>query len=106
MTMIRPLLGAFEVSGRVGRILSWGAVLAVLVVGLGYGVRALRRWWLGEDKTCASPDWTLQDLRELKAKGELTEAEYETLRGAMIAGAQRDVAGRDRTAGSGGAADK
>lgn len=86
--MTRSLLGASDVSGRVGTIVIWVAILAVLVVGLGYGLLALRRWWLGENEYCGSPDWTLQDLRELRAKGELTEAEYESLRAATIAGAR------------------
>ena len=89
MNMDRSLLAASDVGGDVVSILFWGAVLAVLVVGLGYGLFALRRWWLGEDVPDAAPEWTLQDLRELKAKGALSEAEYESLRGAAIAGVTR-----------------
>jgi uncharacterized membrane protein len=93
--MNRSLLAASDVSGGVGRIIVWAVVLAVLVVALGYGLLALRRWWLGEDVADAAPEWTLQDLRELKAKGELNEAEYQALRGAAIAGIRGSADGND-----------
>ena len=109
--MIRPLVGTFEDSGRVGQIVIGVTVLVVLVVGLGYSLLALRRWWLGEDESCASAEWTLQDLRDLRAKGELTEAEYASLRAASISGvrgtdtASDDIAAdNERGEGVGGSA--
>ncbi len=66
-------------------LLIWGAVLIGVIVVAVPATRAVRRRWLNPE-TSSSPDWTLQDLRALRDKGELTDEEFEKLKAAAIAG--------------------
>ena len=61
-----------------------GSILlaGLLVVGLLIG--RVRRWRTQESDTSGEP-WTLQDLRDLHASGELTDEEFERLKAAMLA---------------------
>lgn len=56
---------------------------AFLVLGL--GLWYYRRWQRNIDPGPAMT-WTLEDLRKLRSQGELTEAEYQTLRAGIIGG--------------------
>lgn len=72
-------------------LLVWAAVLGgVIVVGV-MAARVARRRWLSSE--ASSPDWTLQDLRALRDRGELTDEEFEKLRAAAIAGAGTSTRG-------------
>lgn len=57
-----------------------GAVLVIAVLLHWYRSRSRRR----EEDTTAPP-FTLQDLRDLRARGELSETEFQQLRAAMLA---------------------
>lgn len=61
-------------------------VLAVAAVAGLYVVVAIKRW-LNRDESIDT--FSLQELRELKQRGELTPAEFEALRGEIIASAGR-----------------
>lgn len=69
-------------------ILVWGSV-AIMAIGLlGVIVWRVRRWLMSADEGRSSPVFTLQDLREMRARGELSEAEFERIK-AEIVGAYR-----------------
>ena len=64
-------------------VLSWlGALVGALVVLVGV-VGYYRRWWRrGEGP--GQPPWTLQELRELRARGDLEDDEYRQLRARLL----------------------
>jgi hypothetical protein len=64
----------------------WGPLgwLAIVVVAIGAGiiiVLAVRRW-AAQDDTVQT--FTFQDLRDMKARGEISEAEFQSMRGALL----------------------
>ncbi len=65
-------------------------ILALCVLWL--GVWYYRRRWMGEDAASGSA-WTLEDIRRLRDRGELTEEEYQRMRAVLI----RSYTGRDVT---------
>lgn len=73
-------------SSNTADLFIWGGVLIVLLVALWFVLIWLRKWYFGtsEDKL-SSELWTLADLRRMRAQGEITEDEYETLHGQAIA---------------------
>ena len=85
-------------------VLLWGAVLLVATVVVGFGIRALRRRVFPEQEPPPDQLWTLEDLREMRDCGRLSEEEFETLRARVIArmaGAERDGGPQGRAAASG-----
>ena len=70
-----------------GEMLPWLAGLTVLVVAGGVVIYFLRRS-LGRGDT-PSEGFTLQDLRDLHAKGSLTEEEFDRARSSLIEHASR-----------------
>ncbi len=77
-------------------LLIWAAVLVAVIVVAVPATRAVRRRWLNPE-TSSSPDWTLQDLRALRDKGELTDEEFEKLKEAAIAGVRPGNRGASAT---------
>lgn len=65
-------------------------MLAGAFLVLGIGVWLVRRWQRGSTADTTAP-WTFEDLRKLRADGKLTEEEYQTLRGEMIAMYSKEV---------------
>ena len=85
--MIRGLLaarGATLAAGDPAAILQYGGLLIVALIVLGTVVLWLRRKYLADDASRADGIWSLQQLRELRAKGELSEDEFQKLRAEMI----------------------
>lgn len=77
-------------TGRgVGTSIVWPSLLmgmgTAAAIGLVLGIRTYRNRGL-DDAAGARTDWTLQDLRELHGKGQLTDNEYERLKAAAIEG--------------------
>jgi len=67
-------------------IVTWVVILMGIVVVFWLVWMLSRRWFLtGDSKDLSDTTWTLQDLRELKEKGQLTEIEYNTLREQTLA---------------------
>ena len=62
----------------------WLGAGTAAAIGFVLGIRAYRNRWLAA-AAGARTDWTLQDLRELHAKGQLTDDEYERLKAAAVA---------------------
>lgn len=77
----------------------FGAVLGIAFLGV-IVIILVRRHCLGSSATEASLPFTLQDLRDMLARGEITPAEFETMRSAMIGGRRAppgaSTAGHDR----------
>ncbi len=69
-----------------GDLLQTGLMLVAGVVVLALGVWLVRRWWLAGPREGRARDvWSLQDLRELRASGQITEAEFAMLKERLIA---------------------
>lgn len=63
-----------------GDIILWCLALMGAIALLG-GLVWLVRWWtLGKDTPRASEPWTLQELREMRAAGQVTEEEFQVLK--------------------------
>lgn len=62
----------------------WACLLLLSALIILYvGVSVFRRYWLKAPDTSSEP-WTLDDLRKMRDQGQLTQAEFESLRAAMI----------------------
>ena len=59
----------------------WVMLAAVLALGGGYVVVAVKRWVQREEPP---ETFTLQDLREMRARHDITEQEYATLRAELL----------------------
>ena len=73
-------------SDDVTQIILWCTVLILAIVVLFLGVWYYRRRWI--ETSAGSSDqtpWTLDDLRNMKEAGQLSEEEYQALRASMIA---------------------
>lgn len=66
------------------------AVAAIVALAITWMV--FRRWWRrrydGPEQVAEA--WTLQQLRDLKVQGQITDAEFARLRSAMIPGSKGD----------------
>lgn len=61
------------------------AILVGLIVLLGAGVMLYRRKMLSDpDSSSKSDAWSLDDLARLRSQGDITEAEYQAMRAAII----------------------
>ena len=67
------------------RIVVASALLMAAVVVLFLAVRYYRRYFLLDDEASGPRIWTLQELSEMRDRGELTGEEYEALRATLIA---------------------
>ncbi|MFW5653234.1 MAG: SHOCT domain-containing protein [Planctomycetota bacterium] len=63
-------------------IITLGVLLALLLIGVAVSVIVRRR--MLSDDTGDSVGFTLQELREMKASGKISDEEYEAARAAMI----------------------
>jgi hypothetical protein len=68
----------------VGSIMLWVGVLVVVVVGGGLALFWIRRRLLGEDRQSAGDGVSLQTLRDMKARGELSDAEFEAAKAVVL----------------------
>ena len=66
-----------------GEMLPWLIVLVAVVIVGGVLIYYIRKWMAGDSPTPAE-GFTLQDLRDLHSRGELTDEEYQNARAAMI----------------------
>jgi uncharacterized membrane protein len=83
--MLFPKTGfILAASSAIRHVLIRGSILLVVVAILGLVISRIRRWRTAELDTSREA-WTLQDLRDLHAAGELTDEEFEQLKEGMIA---------------------
>lgn len=67
----------------------WVLILVALLLVLATATLWLRRWLKAEEEqSSASAGFTLHDLEQLLGSGKLTQAEYEKLRGEVMAQAK------------------
>lgn len=78
--MTRAMLAARDT----GAILQYGGLLIVALIMLGIVVLWIRRKYMADDKAHFDGVWSLQQLRDLRAKGEISEDEFQKLRAEMI----------------------
>jgi uncharacterized membrane protein len=62
----------------------WGLLLVFGIVLLSAAVFALRRWFFSSRQQPTEPTWSLQHLRDLRARGQITEAEFQRLRDQLL----------------------
>jgi uncharacterized membrane protein len=83
-----------RLSADVFTILLW---LVLVIVG-GFAVAvAVRRWAQREERAVGS--FTFQDLRDMRARGEITEQEFAAMRTALLARIDLDQAAEGPEAG-------
>lgn len=61
-------------------IFLWCLILVAGICLLGTVVWWLRRWSFSTDEALDEEAWSLQHLRQMRAKGQITQAEFETLK--------------------------
>ena len=66
----------------------WSLVLLGVIVGLGLVVFFIRRRLFSSEKQSNDARWSLQHLRELHAKGQITDEEFQRLKENLL-GAHR-----------------
>ena len=91
------VLSAVAGAGDVLGIFIWFIVAAVLVL-CGYYVAVAVRRWVQRDETVAT--FTIQDLRDMRARGQISDQEFAAMRTALLA--QLDLADADDTRLHGG----
>jgi len=81
---------------QVEQIYWYGGALIVAIIVLGLVVWGVGRWTRRQDAG-GSPVFTLQDLREMRERGEISDAEFDQMRASILAGHRLGaVPSRDR----------
>jgi uncharacterized membrane protein len=75
-------LAAIPTGGQVVTLFVWFLLVAGLAAAGLYAAVALRRW---SNRDQRSENFTFQDLRDMRARGDITEAEFKAMRGALLA---------------------
>lgn len=70
--------------GAVGSVMVWLGVLLVVVLVGGFALLFLRRWLFEPDGGEGSTGWDLHALRQMRDRGDLSDAEYESARARII----------------------
>ncbi len=86
MIVLPALAQSGQVQGgsSVGSILLWSVLLMVLVFAGAFAINALRKWMLGDSATDAGEGLSLHSLREMHASGEMSDAEFESAKAALL----------------------
>jgi uncharacterized membrane protein len=65
-------------------VIFWGLVLIAAICVLGVVVWVVRRWSLATPGKLGEEAWSLQHLREMKAQGQITNEEFESLKERLL----------------------
>ncbi len=68
-------------------VIVWGIILIVAISGLAFLVWWAKRRFVTSDSQPNGGDWTLQHLRDMRNEGQITEAEFESLKAKAISAA-------------------
>lgn len=74
---------SFLAATQISSVIIWGSIIAVIAVVGGVAIMTYRHHVLSKDAEQAAPGFTLEELRKLRDRGELSEAEYEIARNRM-----------------------
>ncbi len=75
-------LAAQPGSEEILSVFLWSVLAACVAVAGFYAAAAVRRW---AQRSQSTGSFTLQDLREMRARGQITEQEFAAMRAAMLA---------------------
>jgi len=75
-------------------IVFWLGLLAALLAVAGFAIWRIRRT-IREAEDVTAPAFTLQDLREMRDRGELTEVEFQAARQVALGGAGAGAKSRE-----------
>ncbi len=78
-----------------GEVFFWGLVLLGAVCVLGISVWVVRRWSLSTPASAGDDAWSLQNLREMKAKGQITKGEFESLKTKVLEASRMSMRSND-----------
>ncbi len=68
-------------------VIVWGIILIAAISVLALVVWWAKRRFVTSDSELGGGDWTLQHLRDMRSEGQITEAEFETLKAKAISAA-------------------
>jgi hypothetical protein len=80
-----------------GRIFFWAGGLILVIVLAGFAVGRIRKWMRPGVQKSSAESWSLQDLRDLRRQGLVSEQEFETLKAAIIAKYQSQAGPAEKT---------
>ncbi len=80
-------------------IVFWLGLLAALIAAAGFAIWRIRGA-IREAEDLTAPAFTLQDLREMRDRGELTEVEYQAAREVALGEAGAGLKARERLSDS------
>ncbi len=110
MLLVAMIVSHLAQAAEAASVVGWLLVVIVLVVGGFAAISWLRKWMREDDLPAGGMGFGLGELRQMHARGELSDAEYERARSKMTASAKAvtaampDPAGGRRAPGAGGAA--
>lgn len=78
-------------------VILWGGIIAVLAVIGGSAIMIFRRSVLAKDSDAGSGGFTLEDLRKLRDRGELTAQEYEVARNQITQAVKKSLSAPAKT---------
>ncbi|HEV2296340.1 MAG TPA: SHOCT domain-containing protein [Tepidisphaeraceae bacterium] len=94
-----PTLLPVSYLAQAASVVGWSLVVIVLVV-VGFGLISwVRKWMKEDDLPSGGTGFGLSELRQMHARGELTDAEYERARTKMTASAKAVTANMPDPAG-------
>jgi len=76
------IVAAIPVTGELLSIFAWFAIVALAAVGGIYLMMAVRRWSQREESPAT---FTIQDLRDMRDRGEISAAEFSAMRATILA---------------------
>ena len=90
--LVARITGLLALAGsareKMADVIRWGVILMIAGFVLGVGVMVLRKRMLSKRDATPQP-WTLEQLRELRRRGEISDEEFENLRLQLVSDLSR-----------------